>query len=135
MSDYELKVVRVRRNNHRDRERTLKKHARDGWELVETARGATLSSWDHVTLRRPASWKADRKAEKKAQQAEAVERFDAWRESRRAKSSAAPAASVSTNRCSQGDHVWTNRTSDDDRRNGVKFYACGLCGAGRTESV
>ena len=49
---YEYLTVKVPMNSPRKMAKILNRHARAGWELVETQRGPLLSRWDHATLRR-----------------------------------------------------------------------------------
>ena len=105
-SDFEFKVVKVMRNSHRSRQRALRREAKDGWEVVETARGAALSRLDHVTLRRPRTYKAEVKAERRAQRAETVARYEERKAARR-KGRRPPA------KCGTGaDEISTDPTPD-----------------------
>lgn len=63
---WEYKVVKAPMNNPRARARALNRGAADGWEMVETTRGALLSTRDQVTLRRPKGHVAAARAAKVA---------------------------------------------------------------------
>lgn len=72
--DWEYKVVKAPMNQPKRRQRILNEHAKDGWELAETTRGAVLSAKDQVTLRRSKSETAERKA---ADRAEKLAKYEA----------------------------------------------------------
>ncbi len=117
--EFEFKVVKVPVNNPRVRARTLNREAKSGWEVVETTRGALLSRMDHLTLRRPRSWKGERKTERRESAQARMSAFGSWREARRARGHT---------------HDWVDVSTADDARNSVRHIACG-CGESRTDSA
>lgn len=119
---WEYKSAKIPSDRSGARTRALNRLAADGWEVVDTQRDRlrwARGNTDTVTLRRPATYRAEQKAERKRERAEAAARFDSRWESRKARTHI---------------HEWVDRTSSDDRRNGVRFETC-PCGASQTVSA